>query len=74
MVDPGRVQVEIVCDRYAVGAKWLFGANKLRDDLLIVSVPGWSNGLNWNVAAKVYMHERRQERQTETDVPQSRVS
>ena len=45
VVDPGRVQVEIVCERYGVGAKWQFGANKLRDDLNRVRVPGWSNGL-----------------------------
>ena len=41
VVDPGRVQVEIIYDRYAVGARWQFGANKLRDDLLRIRVPGW---------------------------------
>ena len=62
VVDPGRVQVEIVCDRYAVGAKWVFRANKLRDDLLIVRVLGWSNRLNWNVAAKMCMNADRHNR------------
>ena len=66
VVDPGRVQVEIVCGRYAVGVKCVFGANKLRDDLLIVRVPGWSNGLNWNVAAKMYMNADRHDRQKPT--------
>ena len=49
VVDPGRVQVEIVCERYGVGVKYQFGANKLKEDLNRVRVPGWSNGLGWNV-------------------------
>ena len=24
VVDPGKVQVEVVCDRYTVGAKWVY--------------------------------------------------
>ena len=63
VVDPGRVQVEIKCDRYAVAARWQFGADKLKHDLLRVRVPGWSNGLNWNVAAKMYMNADRNDRQ-----------
>ena len=62
VVDPGTVQVEIVCDRFAVGAKWQFGANRLRDDLQRVRVPGWSNGLGWNVEAKMYMNADRHDR------------
>ena len=62
VVDPGRVQVEIVCERYGVGAKCQFGANKLRDDLNRVRVPGWSNGLGWNVEGKMYMNAYRHDR------------
>ena len=54
-VDPGRVQVEIVCEKYGVGAKWQFSANHLREDLCRVKVPGWSNGLGWNVESKMYI-------------------
>ena len=59
MVDPGTVQVEIKCDRYAVSARWQFGADKLKNDLLKVRVPGWSNGLVWNVASRSYMNAER---------------
>ena len=45
VVDPGRVQVEIVCDKHTVGAKWIYRASKLRDDLQRVRVPGYSNRL-----------------------------
>ena len=59
VVDPGTVQVEIKCDRYAVAARWQFGAEKLKHDLLKVRVPGWSNGLVWNVASRAYMNMER---------------
>ena len=59
VADPGAVQVEIKCDRYAVSARWQFGAERLKTDLLRVRVPGWSNGLMWNVASRSYMNADR---------------
>ena len=59
VADPGAVQVEIKCDRYAVSARWQFGAERLKTDLLRVRVPGWSNGLMWNVASRSYMNAER---------------
>ena len=56
------MQVEIVCEKHGVGAKWQFGANHLREDLFRVKVPGWSNGLGWNVEAKMYMNADRHDR------------
>ena len=37
-------------------------ANKLRDDLQRVRVLGWSNGLNWNIEAKMHMNADRNDR------------
>ena len=62
VTDPGRVPVKIVCEKFGVGARWQFGANRLRDDLSGVRVPGWSNGLGWNVEAKMYMNADRHDR------------
>jgi hypothetical protein len=56
VVDPGAVQVEIVCDRFAVGAKSIYGANKLRGDLQRVRV---NSGV---VKAKMYMNADRNDR------------
>ena len=52
--DPRRVQVEIKCDRYAVGARWQFGAERLKGDLVGAKVPGYSTGLVWNVPSILF--------------------
>ena len=57
--DPGRTQVKIKGDRYAVAAKWQFGAEKLKGDLMNVRVSGYSNGLVWNVPRLSYMNAER---------------
>ena len=36
-----------------------FGAEKLKADLMQVRVPGYSNGLVWNVRSKSYMNAER---------------
>ena len=54
--DPGSVQVEVVCQRHAVGVRFQFGANRLRHDVMQVKVPGWTNGLGWCVETKMYMN------------------
>ena len=57
--DPGRVQVEIKCDQFCVGAKWHFGAERLKSDLVAATIPEYSNGLAWNVPKKKWINAER---------------
>ena len=76
VVDPGAVQVEIKCDRYAVSARWQFGADRLKNDLLRVRV-------NSKMVERVdvercqqILHERGEELcpvSNETYLPESRI-
>ena len=60
--DPGAVPVEIVCEKFGVGVRFQFGANRVRHDLLQTRVTGWSNGLGWNVEARMHMNTDRNDR------------
>ena len=42
VVDPGIVEVELKCDRWSVEAKWPFGADKMKADLLAAKVDGYT--------------------------------
>ena len=57
--DPGRVQVEIKCDRFCVGARWQFGAERLKADLVGAKVAGYSTGLVWNVPRGQWINAER---------------
>ena len=57
--DPGAVQVEFKCCRSSVEAKWPFGAEKMKADLLAATVPGFTHGLVWNAVQKTWLNQDR---------------
>ena len=56
---PGHMQVEIKCDRFCVGARWQFGAERLKANFVSAKVAGFSDGLVWNIAQKKWINAER---------------